>query len=192
MIEDKNKPAEYALIAIFVMIGFFIGILVGGSGGYILAPKPDNAGSIGQKIVTKFQCANGSLFDDIKKCPALGIPSQYVNQTKYVFRNETQFLPCNCLRDCGVDRPVITTTTLPQKPKVYCRSDRDCGILTRSAIKCSISQESYQQVILPRCEMNATQPFCYEEQTKEVLKQCGADNDNERCRPGVGCVIESS
>ncbi|MCX6695419.1 MAG: hypothetical protein NTU61_03910, partial [Candidatus Altiarchaeota archaeon] len=172
-----------------VLIGFFIGLLLGGSGGYFFSPQAGKT-TIIEKEITKFQCSNGSMVDDMKYCPK-GDSMICVNQTKYIFRNETVFMPCDCLKDCGVYVAPTTTTTFPQKPKVYCNSNGDCGSTVTGAIKCSVTQEAYRLLITPKCFLNVTQPFCIEEQSKEVVKQCGAETEGEICKPGVGCIIQS-
>ena len=188
---NNQKSAEYALIVVFVLIGFFIGLLVGGSGAYFMSSGSGD--KTVENTLTKIQCASGEVVEDAKKCPKVdnAIAAICVNQTKYVYRNETVFLPCNCLKDCGVDRPLITTTTFPQKPKVYCSSDTNCGSTNISGIKCSITAEAYRLLTTPKCFTNTTQPFCIYEQSKEVIKACGTEVQNEICKPGVGCIVQA-
>ena len=195
MVLSRHKPkgVEYALVVVLVLIGFFIGLLIGGSGGYFLSGS-GNSGQPVTKTVTKYQCANGAIVDSSANCPAASSASACVNQTTYIYRNESVFLPCNCLRDCGVANPsTTTTTTVPQKPKTLCSSDRDCGTTNTSGIKCSVTNEAYRLLITPKCllESGVTQGYCIEEQSKEVVRQCGADNPDEICKPGVGCFVQA-
>lgn len=169
---------RYWLAFILVGVVFISGCLGGG----------------GQKVITRYQCYDGSVASYLNECPKQSgatISSTTIVQT--TVSSSSGECPV-CTKSCPTTIPCgqptrASTTSLPPKLGPLCTEDSDCGTYSYGGMRCS-NGDAYRIKNTPKCSLDNwdNQKHCKTLSEQELSQECGS---NQRCVKDKGCIAYS-